>query len=73
MELTGSECPIHRNGGTGHDNNFPLCILMVLVNPWPKVPDKCDCEGRKGPVEIYMCGVLIEMGVWKVMIKRQTS
>jgi len=46
---------------------------MVLVNHLLKVPDKSDCEGRKGPVEIYVCGLLIEIGVWKVMMKRQTS
>jgi len=46
---------------------------MVLGNHLLKVLDKGDCEGRKGPVEIYVCGVLIEMGVWKVMMKRQTS
>jgi len=46
---------------------------MILVNRLPKMLDKGDCEGRKGPVEIYVCGVLIEIGVWKVMMKRQTS
>src|SRR5258708_12359962 len=69
MEL----CPIHSSGGAGHDNNFPVCILMDLVNPTLKMPAKCDCDGRKGPVEIYVCGVLIEMGVRKAMMKRQTS
>ena len=46
---------------------------MVLVNHLLKMADKGDCEGRKGPVEIYVCGVLIEMAVWKVIMKRQTS
>ena len=46
---------------------------MVLVNHLLKMADKGDCEGRKGPVEIYVCGVLIEMAVRKVMMKRQTS
>jgi hypothetical protein len=45
------ECPIHCIGA-GHDNNFPVCILMVLVNHLLKMLDKGDCEGRKGPVEI---------------------
>ena len=66
-------CPTHCNGGVGQDNNFPLCILIVLVNHVLKMVDKGDSEGRKGPVEIYMCGVLIEMGIWKVMTKRQMS
>ena len=38
-----------------------------------KIVDKGDSEGRKGPVEIYVCGVLIERGAWKVMMKRQMS
>ena len=46
---------------------------MVLVKHSLKILDKGDCEGRKGPVEIYVWGVLIEMAVWKVMMKRQTS
>ena len=50
--VTGPECPIHCNGGVGHDNNFPLCILILLVNHLLKMLDKGDCEGRKGPVEI---------------------
>ena len=73
MELTPEVCPIHCNGGAGHDNNFPPCILMVLGNHVLKKVDKCDSEGRKGPVEIYVCGVLIERGAWKVMMKRQMS
>ena len=50
--VTGSVCPIHCNGGAGHDDNFPLCILIVLVNDSLKMLDKGDCEGRKGPVEM---------------------
>jgi len=38
-----------------------------------KIVDKGDFEGRNGPVEIYVCGVLIEMGVRKTSMKRQTS
>ena len=68
-----SVCPTHCNGGVGHDNNFPLCILMALVNHVLKMVDKGDSEGRKGPVEIYVCGVLIDRGVWKEMMKRQMS
>jgi len=52
MELIGSVCPIHCNGGTGQVNNSPLCILMVLVNCLLKMLDNGDCDGRKGPVEI---------------------
>ena len=73
LELTTDVCPIHCNGGAGHDNNFPLCILMVLGNHVLKMVDKGDSEGRKGPVEIYVCGVLVERGAWKVMMKRQMS
>ena len=73
MDVTDKVCPIHCNGGAGHDNNFPLCILMVLVNHVPKMVDKCESEGRNGPVEIYVCGVLIERGAWKVMTKRLRS
>jgi hypothetical protein len=46
---------------------------MDLVNTVLKVLDKGDCEGRNGPVEIYVCGVLMEMRVWKAMMNRQTS
>ena len=73
MQLTPSECPIHSNGGAGHDSNFPLFTSMPLANCVQKMVDKCDCDGRKGRVEIYVCGALIESGVWKVMMKRQTS
>ena len=46
---------------------------MVPVNHVLKIVDKCDSEGRKGPVERYVCGALIEMGVWKVMMNRHMS
>ena len=70
MELV---CPTHCNGGVGQDGNFPLCILRVLVNHVLNVVDNGDSEGRKGPVEIYVCGVLIKRGVWKAMMKRHMS
>jgi hypothetical protein len=73
MHVTAPVCPTNCNGGAGHDNNFPLCILMVLVKNVLKTVDKGDSEGRKGPVEIYVCGALIERGVWKVIMKRQMS
>jgi len=46
---------------------------MDLVNHLPKMIDKGDCKGRKGPIEIYVCRVLIERGVWKVIMKQQMS
>ena len=73
MQLTQLVCPIHSNGGAGHDSNFPLFTSMPLVNWVQKMVDKSDCEGKKGRVEIYVCGALIESGVWKVIMKRQTS
>ena len=73
IDVMESVCPIHCNGGVGQDNNFPLFILIVLVNHVIKIVDKGDSEGKKGPVEIYVCGVLIERGVWKAMMKRQMS
>jgi len=42
---------------------------MAFVDLVPKTVDKGDCEDRKGPVEIYVCGALIEMGVLEVMIR----
>jgi hypothetical protein len=42
MYVTASVCPIHCNGGAGHDNNFPLYILMVLVNHVLNMVDKGD-------------------------------
>ena len=42
---------------------------MVLLNHVLKIVDKGECKGMKGPVETYVCGVLIEMGVWNLMIK----
>ena len=56
-------CPVHSTGGAGHDDCFPVRILMALANSLLKIPDKGDCEGRNGRPEIYMCGVLREMGV----------
>ena len=35
-----------------------------------KIVDKGDFEGKNGPVEIYVCGVLLEMGMRKMIIKR---
>ena len=69
LQITLFRWPIQFNGGAGHDNNFPLWILMALLNHVPKRVDNGDCEGRKGPVEMYVCGVLREMGVWNLMIK----
>ena len=62
-------CPVHINGGAGHDASFPTRIFMALVNSLLNIFDKGDCEGRNGPVEIYRCGVLKETGVWKVIRK----
>jgi len=73
MQVIASVCPIHDNGGAGHDDNLPLTILMHLVNLVLKVFDKAECKGKKGRVERYVCGALIEMGVRKAMMKRQTS
>ncbi len=36
---------------------------MALLNFLLNIRDKGDWEGRNGRVEIYMCGVLKEMGV----------
>jgi len=41
-DATVSECPIHCNGGAGHENNFPRCTLMALVNHLLKMLDKGD-------------------------------
>jgi len=46
---------------------------MALVNRVLKVSDKVECKGKKGRVERYVCGALIEMGVRKTMMKRQKS
>ena len=54
MQVTRPVCPIHSNGGTGHDDNPPLFNSMPLVKCVQKVADKCECEGRKGRVEIYV-------------------
>ena len=45
-------CPVHSNGGTGHDDRLPTRILIALVNSILNVLDKDDWEGRNGPVEI---------------------
>ena len=73
VQLIASACPIHLNGGSGHDNNFPFSILMDLVNLVLKVFDKVEAKGKKGRVERYVCGALSMMGVRKAMMKRQTS
>ena len=69
MQLTLPVCPIQSNGGAGHDTNFPLRILMPLVNLVLNVANNGDCDGKKSRVEMYMCGALIEMGLWKVTMK----
>ena len=73
MQMIAPLCPIHFNGGAGHDNNFPFSILMAFVNLVLKVFDKVESEGKKGLVERYVCGALSMMGVRKTMMKRQTS
>ena len=73
MQVILSVCPIHNNGGAGHDDNLPLTTSMPLVNLVLKVFDKVERKGRKGRAEIYVCGALIKMGVRKAMTKRQTS
>ena len=45
-------CPFHLKGCIGHDNDFPLSILIALVNLVPKIIDNGDSEGRNGRVEI---------------------
>jgi len=73
MQVIPSVCPIHDSGGAGHEDNLPLTTLMTLVNLVPKVFDKVERKGKKGRVERYVCGALIDMGVRKAMMKRQTS
>ena len=51
MQVTLPVCPIHSNGGAGHDDNLRPTILMALVNLVLKVFDKVECEGKKGRVE----------------------
>jgi hypothetical protein len=58
-------CPTRPNDGVGHDNNFPLCILMPIMNRVSNMADKGDYEGRKGCAEIYPWEVPIE---WSMMI-----
>ena len=52
MQLTASVCPIHSNGGAGHDSNCPLWTFIALVNRVLKIVDKGDWEGRNGRVDI---------------------
>jgi len=52
MLFTPPLCPIHFDGGSGHDNNFPLRIWMPLVKYVLNTVDKGDFEGRNGAVEI---------------------
>jgi hypothetical protein len=73
MQVIGPVCPIHNNGSAGHDDNLPLTTLIALVNLVLKVFDKFERKGKKGRVERYACGALIEMGVRKATMKRQTS
>ena len=51
-QVTLLRCPLHRKGGTGHDNDFPLCILIALVNRVLNIIDNGDSDGRNGCVEI---------------------
>ncbi len=44
--------PLNSTGGAGHDDWFPTCTLMALVNSLLKILDKGDCEGRNGCPEI---------------------
>ena len=61
--VMASVCPIRSHDGAGQDDSFPLTILMHLTNLVSKVLDKVECEGKKGSVERYVCGALIETGV----------
>ena len=45
-------CPFQLEGCAGHDNNFPLSILIAFVNRVPNISDNGDSEGRNGRVEI---------------------
>ena len=51
-QVTLSVCPLHLNGFAGHDNNFPLCILIAFVNRVPKIFDNGDSDGKNGCVEM---------------------
>jgi len=73
MQVIAPVCPIHDNGGAGHDDNLPPTILMDLVNLVLKVFDKVERKGKKGRPEIYVCGALIEIGARNARMKRQTS
>jgi len=52
MQLILPVCPIHFNGGAGHDTKFPICILMPLVTFVVKISNNGDSVGKKGRVEI---------------------
>jgi hypothetical protein len=73
MQVIPLVCPIHDNGGAGHDDNLPLTTSMALVNLMLKVFNTLERKGKKGRVERYVCGALIEIGVRKAMMKRQAS
>jgi hypothetical protein len=73
VQLIPPTCPIHDNGGAGHDDNLPLTTLISLVKLVLKVFNNVERKGKKGRVERYVCGALIEMGVRKAMMKLQTS
>ena len=45
-------CPLHFKGCAGHDDNFPLSILIAFVNRVLKIVDNVDPDGRNGRVEI---------------------
>ena len=67
-------CAVHSNSGDGHDNSLPPWTVILLLNDVLKIVfDKSDSEGKNGPVEIYVCGALIEMAVQNLLMKRQKS
>ncbi len=45
-------CPVHNNGGAGHDDSFPTRIFIVPVESLLNILDKGDCEGKNGTAEI---------------------
>jgi hypothetical protein len=73
MQLITLACPIHDNGGAGDGEDLLLTTFIALVNLIMKVFDKVERKGKKGRVEIYVCGALRETGVRKAMMKRQMS
>ena len=60
MRRVPSLLPIPSKDGVGE---FPLRIFMPLGKCVLKIIDNDDSGGRNGPVEMYVCGVLIEIGV----------